>query len=294
MGDTSQSLWRRAGGGGSNDWTRLFGQMMLMPFSTFSYSINMLLQMMQGMQAAPGDGSDAARGGVAQPCGGGGGCYADNEGAQTFGGGARVGPAFRQRTTRTEDRSMSDQSWSNRGQGGGDWGGGGGGQQGGGGGQSYGGGGGGQNYGGQGWSVGNDCRNLEPCDQLRLVRYKILFLKRDLEIAFPEEEELVAEEMNEQGFVAWKIAEFIQKMARREVRQPGKWVEKNYPHTPKPPNPPYVVTGQDGKTYVTGLPDPDKRFLRVYVQVLASYDRERTYYERDKLKVLEEIRDKLG
>jgi hypothetical protein len=166
--------------------------------------------------------------------------------------------------TRKEDRKMSDQSW----------------------------GGGGQNTGGgQSWSVRDECMNLEPCDQLRLVRYKVLFLKRDLEVAFPEEEELVAEEMNEAGFIAWKIAEFIQKMGREEVRQPGKWAEKKYP---SPSEGGKVVNGPDGKAYVTALPDKDKRFLRVYVQVLATYDRERTYYERDQIKVLEQIRDRLG
>lgn len=151
--------------------------------------------------------------------------------------------------------------------------------------QSWGGG------GSQSWGTRDECRNLEPCDQLRLVRYKVLFLKRDLEVAFPEEEELVAEEMNEPGFVAWKIAEFIQKMGRQEVLQPGKWAEKNYPSASEGGA---VVPGPDGKMYVTALPDKDKRHLRVYVQVLATYDRERTYYERDQIKVLEEIRDRLG
>src|SRR5215212_2112266 len=95
MGDDSQFDTRRAGAGGANDFARLFGQMMLMPFSTFAYSINMLLQMMQGMQGRSSQGFDAAGGAVAQPSGGGGsGGYAGDVGEQTF----------RQKTTRTEER----------------------------------------------------------------------------------------------------------------------------------------------------------------------------------------------
>jgi hypothetical protein len=103
-------------------------------------------------------------------------------------------------------------------------------------------------------------------------------LKRDLEVAFPEQEELVAEEIPKEGFISWKIAEFIQQMARGEVKQPGKWREKNYPPGCKGGN-------------VMSLPDKDKRFLRVYCQVLDTYERERMNYTRDQIDVLKEIRD---
>jgi hypothetical protein len=104
-----------------------------------------------------------------------------------------------------------------------------------------------------------------------------LFLKRDLEVAFPEQEELVVEEIPKDGFISWKIEEFIQQMSRGEVRQPGKWREKNYPPT--------GVTGGN----VTSLPDKDKRFLRVYCHVLDWYERERL----NQVDVLKEIRDRL-
>jgi hypothetical protein len=265
--------------GGAAGTTQFFGQMLTMPFSVFVYSMQLFVQMLQGANNRGG----GAMGCGGAPCGGAQGSAAGqaiDAGTQTGGWAAAGSAGNTPQTTRKEERKMSDQSW-----------GGGGGQNTGGGGQGYGGGGQGQGYGGgQSWSIRDECRNLEPCDQLRLVRYKVLFLKRDLEIAFPEEEELVAEEMNEAGFVAWKIAEFIQKMSRQEVRQPGKWAEKNYPSKVGGG---MVVAGSSGNS-VIALPDPDKRFLRVYVQVLATYDRERTYYERDQIKVLEEIRDRLG
>ena len=77
-------------------------------------------------------------------------------------------------------------------------------------------------------------------DMLKLVRYKILFVKRDYEHAFPEKEELVSENTDSAGYTAWKIAEFIQK-TRRNTEIPGKWriksirvMSKKQAH-PKPP-----------------------------------------------------------
>ena len=60
-------------------------------------------------------------------------------------------------------------------------------------------------------------------DTLKLVRYKVLFVKRDHEIAFPECEELVADNVLEADYCAWKIAEFLQELDRHEVAVPHKW-----------------------------------------------------------------------
>jgi hypothetical protein len=108
-------------------------------------------------------------------------------------------------------------------------------------------------------------------------------------VAFPEDEELVSEDMTKDGFISWKIAEFIQAMSREEVRQPKKWDEENN----YPKNAGGDVVEKDGKYYVTSLPDNDKRYLRVYSHVLAWYDREKRNYERDQADVLGEIRDVL-
>src|SRR5216684_3571190 len=43
-------------------------------------------------------------------------------------------------------------------------------------------------------------------DMLKLVRYKVLFIRRDHEYAFPEMEELVHDNMTDSAFTAWKIA----------------------------------------------------------------------------------------
>jgi hypothetical protein len=73
-------------------------------------------------------------------------------------------------------------------------------------------------------------KNLND-DMLKLVRYKILFVKRDYEHALHQDEELVSDNINGADFTAWKIAQFIQKLSRkpREVRVPDKWRDKSYP-----------------------------------------------------------------
>src|SRR5215813_8612795 len=73
-------------------------------------------------------------------------------------------------------------------------------------------------------------------DMLKLIRYKILFVKRDLEYAFPEKEELVSENTDAAGYTAWKIAEFIQKL--RETPIPEKWRSKKYPRDVSETSPP--------------------------------------------------------
>jgi len=123
-------------------------------------------------------------------------------------------------------------------------------------------------------------------DDLKLVRYKILFIKRDYEHAFPEREELVYENTDASAFTAWKVAEFIQQLQHdpQGIRIPEKWRSHNYP-----PDERRYRIGNDLK----GLPDDDKKYLRVYYEVLDRYPREPLKYEEDQLRVLREIRDRI-
>ena len=123
--------------------------------------------------------------------------------------------------------------------------------------------------------------DLRDEDYLKLVRYKILFVKRDLEHAFPEKEELVSEEMDAAAYTAWKVAEFIQELQHgpTPTKVPAKW--KDYP-----PNEPRYRVGNDLK----GLPDEDKKYLRVYFQVLERYRREPFRYEEQQIEILKGIR----
>jgi hypothetical protein len=118
-------------------------------------------------------------------------------------------------------------------------------------------------------------------DMLKLVRYKILFVKRDLELAFPEKEDLVAENIDAAGYTAWKIAEFIQDLG--EVEIPKKWRDKKYPRD---------VTNETAPK-INKLDEEDKKYLRVYYEVLERYPRERFKFEERQIEVLEQIRDKI-
>ena len=125
-------------------------------------------------------------------------------------------------------------------------------------------------------------------DMLKLVRYKVLFVKREYEHAFREEEDLVSENMDAAAFTAWKVAEFIQGLKREDTRVPDKWLKY---HGGK-----YVkeVDINGVKTLVLKeLPHDDKKYLRVYYEVLDRYPRERFKYEERQIEVLEEIRDNL-
>jgi hypothetical protein len=125
-------------------------------------------------------------------------------------------------------------------------------------------------------------------DMLKLVRYKILFVKRDYEHAFPEVEELVSDNMTATAYTAWKIAEFVQNLGRGKTDIPGKWSD-GYPND-KDKQGNYLYK-KDGK--LTGLPEDDKKYLRVYYEVLDRYVRESFKYEEDQIDVLKEIRDAL-
>ena len=119
-------------------------------------------------------------------------------------------------------------------------------------------------------------------DMLKLVRYKILFVKRDYEVAFPEREDLIWENISDTALAAWKVAEFIQSLDTTEV--PRKWLDKNYPKERQKK----TEQGRD-VWYIQGLPEDDKKYLRVFFEVLDRYPREKLRYEERQLDVLEEI-----
>jgi hypothetical protein len=125
-------------------------------------------------------------------------------------------------------------------------------------------------------------QDLHGDNELKLVRYKILFVKRDLEHAFyPEKEELVAESIDATGYTAWKIAEFIQEL--NTVPIPKKWRDKKYPRD----------VANQANPMIGSLDEEDKKYLRVYFEVLERYPREKFKYEERQIEVLEQIRDKL-
>ena len=137
---------------------------------------------------------------------------------------------------------------------------------------------------------------------LRLWRYKVLFIKRDLEHAFNEAEDLVPDDV--QDITAWKIAEFIQKLALgTEVQVPRKWLDNQFPdlsclklHGAPPTSYAAAKAALKAGTpvYLTGLDEDDKRYLRLFSQVLAQYTREDPQYDKEQVKALRDIAGKLS
>ncbi len=119
-------------------------------------------------------------------------------------------------------------------------------------------------------------------DLLKLVRYKVLFVKREYEHAFAEQESLIAENLDIVAFTAWKAAEFIQRLANGGTEVPEKWLTRKYP-------PPKYRAG----TTLKGLPEEDKKYLRVFYQVVERYPREKFKFEEQQIEVLEQIRDNI-
>jgi len=122
-------------------------------------------------------------------------------------------------------------------------------------------------------------------DLLKLVRYKVLFVKRDYEVAFPEQEELVYDNLTPAAYTAWKVAEFIQGLGRTKV--PKQW----HGGTDRAHRPGYPGDAEfrEGSWMINRLPEADKKYWRVYFKVLDRYVREELQYEQRQLDALKDI-----
>lgn len=116
-------------------------------------------------------------------------------------------------------------------------------------------------------------------DELKLVRYKILFVKRDHEVVLEERDELLSDDMSDSDFVGWKIADFMGRLAETPV--PQKWIDKKYPRE----------FANKLNPMIGSLESADKKYLRVYFEILDRYPREEFHYQERQVEVLEEIRE---
>jgi hypothetical protein len=123
-------------------------------------------------------------------------------------------------------------------------------------------------------------------DTLKLVRYKILFVKREYEVAFREQEDLVYDNMDATSFAAWKVAEFVQRLHETGEEVPLRW-RNRYPNEPEDRSR-YIQGG-----LVRGLPEDDKKYLRVYYEVLDRYPREKFRHDEQHINALVDIRDEI-
>jgi hypothetical protein len=120
-------------------------------------------------------------------------------------------------------------------------------------------------------------------DDLRIVRYYIVFTKRGLECIFPERVEIIDYVTTGESFFALKVTEFLQMVAARYIHQPQKWKAMNYP--------PPMYLQQD---MVLGIPDDDQRYISCIYRVEARLPKGEVHYGERYAEIFEQIRDKLS
>jgi beta-mannanase len=118
-------------------------------------------------------------------------------------------------------------------------------------------------------------------DDLKLVRYRILFIKREYEAAFPEEDDLVSYSIPGTDWAGIKVAEFMERAKEGGVPVPAKWQRLSYPPS-KPGIQGWVI------------PEEDRQYVRMYFEVVQRIEREKAEYDREQVKVLREISRKIG
>jgi hypothetical protein len=104
----------------------------------------------------------------------------------------------------------------------------------------------------------------------KIVRFRILFTKRNYEYAFPAREDLMAEDLSMVAFSAWKLQEFIQSLAERRTPVPERW-RSAYPpdERDREGRPLYRDQGM-----LLGIPEEDRKYLQVFCEVLENQAQE--------------------
>ena len=120
-------------------------------------------------------------------------------------------------------------------------------------------------------------------DYCTVVDYQIVFVKRDYEAMLDSRSAIVVESMDGNGFTAWKIAEFIDRMKSGHIELPHEWEKSKLDVVPGTGN--YDL--KDNK--LTGLSKDDQKELRVTFQILQTVDRPAAQYEEDKVDALKDI-----
>lgn len=118
-------------------------------------------------------------------------------------------------------------------------------------------------------------------DDVKLVRYKILFVKREYEAVLHEDETLVTYDTRGGDFGGLRIGDFMEQAARDEIKRPKAWPD-GYPPPPKKPIPGWKI------------PEEDHKHVRFYFEVLDRFPREKAEYDREQVRVLRDISEKIG
>lgn len=124
-------------------------------------------------------------------------------------------------------------------------------------------------------------------DDLKLVRWNISFVKRDVERALDFGLHLINYSTTEGDYKATRRNEYIRRVLRPGVgfERPQEWRTENYPPPIQPgvPNPQYIEN-RGGTEYVIDLPTEDKdKYMWVHIEVVARYEKQERPYKKVKV-----------
>jgi hypothetical protein len=123
-------------------------------------------------------------------------------------------------------------------------------------------------------------------DDLKVVRWRIIFTKPDLEASFEERTEIVYS-TNGGSLGGIKVSEFMGKVERKEIERPRKWRDNEYP--PASNFPGGDQTPKDEKYW--SFPDEDLRYIEFQYEVIRREARQDPNFDSSRNKDLRSIRD---
>ena len=128
------------------------------------------------------------------------------------------------------------------------------------------------------------------------VQYQVLFIKRDYEAILRDTRTVVTQHLSADGFVAWRIADFISDMSGHGVHLDQSQARTLGPLEGIKFQPPYDPCNPDwgkGGARLVGMSNDNNQYLRIEYQVLSSISREDANYDEDQTKALQDIARKL-
>jgi hypothetical protein len=119
-------------------------------------------------------------------------------------------------------------------------------------------------------------------DDVKVVRYRIIFTKRDFEAVLDKAEEELVDYPTDGGSLGGiKVAEFMSKVQSDAINLPAEWRGKEYPTRNAP---------RRGWR----IPRDDWRYIQFIYEVVRRIERQEAQYDKDQVKVLRQIRDEIA
>ena len=112
-------------------------------------------------------------------------------------------------------------------------------------------------------------------DDLKVVRYRIIFKKRDYETELETNEALINYSTDGGSYGALKIAEFFDKVLAGQVPLPAKWKHLRYP--------------RNATDVKWRIPNEDLKYVGFSYEVIRREERQEKDYDRQQVRVLRDI-----